>query len=113
MKDIQVQLIRPPVLVRRGSGRRVSVRSAQNWALTCAFHVFSNRLLLCQVNRPAENCHYFSTQVLWRPPLKLSARFLLHGIGMINGLVACQVATTETQSLQHQLELDNFEPICF
>ncbi len=44
MENLQVQLIRPPVLVRRGPNRRVSMRSAQHWAFAFGRHILSNRL---------------------------------------------------------------------
>jgi hypothetical protein len=45
VESLQVQLIRPPMLVRRGPNRRVSVRSAQYRALAFSRHIFPNRLL--------------------------------------------------------------------
>ena len=45
MENLQVQLIRPPVLVRRGPNRRVSMRSAQHWAFAFGRHVLSDRAL--------------------------------------------------------------------
>ncbi len=46
MENLQVQLIRPPMLVRHGPNRRVSVRPAQRRALAFfAFHILSNRVL--------------------------------------------------------------------
>ena len=45
MENLQVQLIRPPVLVRRGPNRRVSMRSAQHWAFAFGRHILSNRVL--------------------------------------------------------------------
>ena len=41
MENLQVQLIWPPMLIRRGPYRRVSVRSAQYWALAFSRHIFS------------------------------------------------------------------------
>ena len=45
VENLQVQLIRPPVLVRHGPNRRVSVRSAQRRTLAFAFHILSDRVL--------------------------------------------------------------------
>ncbi len=46
MENLQVQLIRPPVLVRHYPNRRVSVRPAQRRAHAFfAFHILSNRVL--------------------------------------------------------------------
>jgi hypothetical protein len=45
VENLQVQLIWPPVLVRRGPNRRVSVRSPQYWALAFSRHISFSRLL--------------------------------------------------------------------
>ena len=45
VENLQVQLIRPPVLVRRGPNRRMSMRSAQHRAFAFGRHILSDRVL--------------------------------------------------------------------
>ena len=83
MENLQVQLVRPPVSIRQGPSRRVSVSRVHHWAFTFGRHIRSNRVeIFSDVLAATYNDHESSESgdalaVLVQPPESMYVRIIL------------------------------------